>query len=397
MTCITHCGEDVNYQRYEFPHGEYLLPLNSDGTIHRCSVLRGGEDDILVIHNEAISEIGQLYGNLLYELQMIYFHISDEYYQPDDDEYKKISEFLTKIFFINHICPDPYLEELPSPYPVVFGAAAVIGFIGLLYKQIGDIQSAEKANSIEKQINLSALMYDSLKHNNSSSDELWKKVGEMRDIVTDEMRLEKIKEIIENIKEKRNHYDSDGYNEIGFDRDGFNKVGYSKNDFNQEGIHEDEDDEKFSLENLEKYAREVECEIKLFLRRRISEPEIKKYYSYCYKQAINDRKNNPGYLKRDFDDLIEYLNFGNALSILNGKIDRKIEDQSIIDEFNNSNLDFHIEGKYFNFLYLIRPFRNDNSHYTQKRGKNSMHLYERQMIYLAYLRSMDFFESSKNI
>ena len=56
---------------------------------------------------------------------------------------------------------------------------------------------------------------------------------------------------------------------------------------------------------------------------------------------------------------------------------------------------FHIQGKYFNFLYLIRPFRNDDSHYTQIKTNNSMNLDERKMIYLAYGRLIDFFKTAK--
>ena len=394
MTCITHCGEDVNYQRHEFPHGEYLIPLNNDGTIHRCSVLRGGEDEILVIHNEVISEIGELYGTLLYEIQMIDFPSSTimhynlknekvhEHYTENDVQYQMIIEFLKKLFLINHICPDPFLEEPPNHYPVMYGAAAIIGLIGLLYYEIGDDNSHKKARELEKQINLSALMYDSVKQDNSSLEELWKKVGDRTDGITNEMTIEKMKEILENqVKGILNNSNSDETN--------LEEIDLEETEIN------DKDDEKFSLKNLEKYAKKVEDEVKSFLRTRISELEIKKYYRYCYNNAISNRETNPGYLKRDFDDVIEFLNFGNAVSILKGKIDSEIKDRSILFH-DASHLVFHIPKKYFDFLYLILPFRNDDSHYTQEKKNNSMHLYERQMIYLAYIRLMDLFESLKN-
>ena len=381
MTCITHCDEDVNYQRFEFPHGEYLLPLNSDGTIHRCSVLRGGEDDVLLMHNEVIFEIGQLYGHLLYELQMFDFPITTEIeiYSQNDPEFSMIASILKKLFLINHICPDPFLEEPPNPYQVAHGAAAIIGLIGLLYFEIGDDNSYKKAKELEKQINLNALFYE-------LESQLKKKVGDRTDGNTDKITIEEIKEKIQDLNKKSeriiNNFNS-------------NETDSEEIDLEETEI-DDENDEKFSLKNLEKYASKVEYEVKSFLRTRISEPEIKKYYPYCYNQAIYDRKNNPGYLKRDFDDVIEFLNFGNAISILNGKIDWEIKDKSTINDFNDSRLVFHIPGKYFNFLFLIRPFRNDNSHYTQEKKNNSMDLDERKMIYLAYIRLMDFFESSKN-
>ena len=215
MTCITHCSQDVDYREYEFPHGSYLLPLNSDDTIHRCSFLRDGEDDILVAHNQIISNIGQLYGSLLYELQAIDFpstiemhynlknENNHEHYTENDPQYQTIVEFLKKLFLINHICPDPFIEDPPNNYPVNFGAAAIIGLIALLYHEIGDGNSYKKAQELEKQINLSVLMYDFVEHDNSSLEELWKELGEKRDGVANEITIKKsmenLKEILEGI------------------------------------------------------------------------------------------------------------------------------------------------------------------------------------------------------
>ena len=375
MTCLTRCSEDVTYHRSEFPHGEYLLPLNSDGSIHRCPVLRSDKDDVFTQHNAIIAdtETGQQYGELLYELQMIILPDIAEIYSQSDPEYLVITEFLKKLFLINHICPEPFTEGITNPYPLENGVASILGWIRLLYHHIGDENSSNEAKRLEKAINFSAVIYYS--ENNPQLEELWEKRSEK----SDEMSIKDLEEIIKNCAESAE-----------------NRLKSNETDLEETKIDYN-DNENYSVPKLLEYHTEIERELKSYLRERISVQDIKKYFLFYYNKAVRLSEQRFGLVKRSNDDIIEFLTFGDALKILNKEHNIKTDDLSKMSEFEkNPCFDFKIEKIHLAHLEYVKDVRNDTSHITEKNDDNLIDSNDRLAIYLAYLQLKAFFETAKS-
>lgn len=372
MTCLTRCSEDVTYHRSEFPHGEYLLPLNSDGSIHRCSVLRSDKDDVFTQHNAIIAdtETGQQYGELLYELQMIILPDIAEIYSQSDPEYLVITEFLKKLFLINHICPEPFTEGITNPYPLENGVASILGWIRLLYHHIGDENSSNEAKRLEKQINFSASMYFSI--SNPQLEELWEKRSEK----SDEMSIKDLEEIIKNCAESAE-----------------NRLKSNETDLEETKI---DDNENWSIDKIYEYRIEIERELQSFLRKKCKEKDIEKYFVTCYKNAVTNRKNRVGFVDGENDDIFAFLTFGNALRILKKDHDIQKNDRSKISEFKkNSWFGYDIDRKYLAYLELFLLLRNDDVHQVEKPKNDLIASYDRIILYNAYLQLTEFFKTAK--
>jgi hypothetical protein len=374
MTCLTRCSEDVTYHRSEFPHGEYLLPLNSDGSIHRCPVLRSDEDDVFTQHNAIIAdaETGQQYGELLYELQMIILPDIAEIYSQSDPEYLVITEFLKKLFLINHICPEPFTEGITNSYPLENGVASILGWIRLLYHHIGDENSSNEAKRLEKAINFSASIYYS--KNNPQLEEL----SEKRSEISDEMPIKDLEEIIKNCAESTE-----------------NRLKSNETDLEETKIDYN-DNENYSVPKLLEYHTEIERELKSYLRKRISVEDIEKYFLSCYNRATKNLKNRVGLVKRSNNDIIEYLTFGDALKIIKKEHNIKKKDHHKMSEFEkNPRFDFKIDKIHLTHLEYVKDVRNDTSHITEKNDDILIDSNDRLIIYLAYLQLTEFFKTAK--
>lgn len=353
MNCITHCDLDVEYRRYEFPHGEYLLPLNNDGTIHRCMILRENQNEIQITTDVISKKLGSTFDELFDKLINASGQPEIANYEPGDTEYTGIlNNLLTTLFSINNICPEPFIEELPSPFPVGFGDAAILEFIGLCYSLIDDKKSSEKAQHLSSKINLSVtILTPPLKENNMYW--LWTKLYQIRDEQSDkeivEKRIQEIKkDLIKQITNK-NYFDNSQSN-----------VNYSEN------LEFDSDLQKL-LKNLEKIERIA----KDFLRQKMTDKDIEKFFPDSFKEANKRRMKNVIY-KRKNDDSIEFLSLGNLLYIFKGKLDRKLP--ANIKQSFNSNPDFRFgidEIHLRNFANII-DFRNEDKHFFNERSPNSI-------------------------
>jgi len=369
MTCLTRCSEDVTYHRSEFPHGEYLLPLNSDGSIHRCPVLRSDKDDVFTQHNAIIAdtETGQQYGELLYELQMIILPDIAEIYSQSDPEYLVITEFLKKLFLINHICPEPFTEGITNPYPLENGVASILGWIRLLYHHIGDENSSNEAKRLEKAINFSAVIYYS--ENDPQLEELLEKRS-------NEMSIKDLKELFQNYLEST-----------------VNRLKSNETDLEETKI---DDNENWSIDKIYEYRIEIERELQSFLRKKCKEKDIEKYFVTCYKNAVTNRKNRVGFVDGENDDIFAFLTFGNALRILKKDHDIQKNDRSKISEFKkNSWFGYDIDRKYLAYLELFLLLRNDDVHQVEKPKNDLIDSYDRNLIYIAYLQLTEFFKTAK--
>ena len=353
MNCITHCDLDVEYRRYEFPHGEYLLPLNNDGTIHRCMILRENQNEIQITTDVISKKLGSTFDELFDKLINASSQPEIANYEPGDTEYTGIlNNLLTTLFSINNICPEPFIEELPSPFPVGFGDAAILEFIGLCYSLIDDKKSSEKAQHLSSKINLSVtILTPPLKENNMYW--LWTKLYQIRDEQSDkeivEKRIQEIKkDLIKQITNK-NYFDNSQSN-----------VNYSEN------LEFDSDLQKL-LKNLEKIERIA----KDFLRQKMTDKDIEKFFPDSFKEANKRRMKNVIY-KRKNDDSIEFLSLGNLLYIFKGKLDRKLP--ANIKQSFNSNPDFRfgIDEIHLRHFANIIDFRNEDKHFFNERSPNSI-------------------------
>ena len=332
MNCITHCDLDVEYRRYEFPHGEYLLPLNNDGTIHRCMILRENQNEIQITTDVISKKLGSTFDELFDKLINASSQPEIANYEPGDTEYTGIlNNLLTTLFSINNICPEPFIEELPSPFPVGFGDAAILEFIGLCYSLIDDKKSSEKAQHLSSKINLSVtILTPPLKENNMYW--LWTKLYQIRDEQSDkeivEKRIQEIKkDLIKQITNK-NYFDNSQSN-----------VNYSEN------LEFDSDLQEL-LKNLEKIERIA----KDFLRQKMTDKDIEKFFPDSFKEANKRRMKNVIY-KRKNDDSIEFLSLGNLLYIFKGKLDRKLP--ANIKQLTPIFINFKISSAIFYFIKII--------------------------------------------
>ena len=152
MKCMTHCGEDVDYQREEFPNGFYVVPRNIDQSIHLCEKLH---DDDETIHSVQLMHADIEFDN---DLLSFMYEFQHEILPLNDEEIKKNKKFAKKIlnylFFLNnHICSDPYLESLNIDLSYdTTSDLTYLSIISKIYELQNDFESAIKCEILKHQI-----------------------------------------------------------------------------------------------------------------------------------------------------------------------------------------------------------------------------------------------------
>lgn len=364
MKCITLCDENITYEKFEFPHGYYIVPLNDDGTIHMCKTLRSESEQISVDSDE-VHVVHDLYLSFENELEDIRFTDYPCVLQVGDKDFvEKATRLLKILFLINHVCPDPFLDSIPNIFPVGFGYPELIEIIELLYHDLGDSSSSHDARLIANKFELSLA------------------INEKPPVINDESNINS--EEFWNLLKKYSEFSSTSSEIID-----------SQEDLNEQQSENFDEDEKYSISSIREYVRKVEYEAKEFLRKRITEIEIKKYFDFAYVSARKYQKENSDIFDRSHDDVIEFLTFSGTVGILFGNVDRK-NSQELNEEFKKaSHLQFHIPRIHKSYFNIIHPFRNEHSHVTDTITNNSVKLDFRKLSHYCCTLIIDYFESMK--
>lgn len=154
MKCMTHCGEDVNYERHEFPNGFYVVPRNKDQSIHLCERLHQYDDtNLMVPINHADFELGNELNGFFYEFQFLSMEVTDEEIKKNK---KFANQVLNYLFFLNnHLCSDPYLENLISQTELSYDTTTELenlSIISKIYELQNDFESAIQCEMIKFEI-----------------------------------------------------------------------------------------------------------------------------------------------------------------------------------------------------------------------------------------------------
>lgn len=155
MKCMTYCGEDVYYERHEFPNGFYVVPRNKDQSIHLCERLHENDDEYLMIPlNLASFEVNEEINSFFYEFQFLTDKITDEEIKKNK---KFANQVLNYLFFLNnHLCSDPYLENLSTQLSGLSYDTTTelenLSIISKIYQLQNDFESAIKCEIIKFEI-----------------------------------------------------------------------------------------------------------------------------------------------------------------------------------------------------------------------------------------------------
>ena len=152
MKCLTLCGEEVYYERHEFPNGYYLVPRNNDHSVHECEKIRT-DGWTYPTTNDVGSLLDSEINNFLYEIQDFLFDTTDE--KIKNDKYFA-NEILNTLFFINnHFCSDPflYMGEFTNLSYDANSELPNLSMISKIYELQNDFESAKKCEMIKFEIN----------------------------------------------------------------------------------------------------------------------------------------------------------------------------------------------------------------------------------------------------
>ena len=347
IQCRTGCQKQVNYEHFDFPDGfVYHLPRNLDDSIHDCKNLH-------LPHNLEGHLKSTISGNSIKKS----FNL--DLWSPDEIEFEKIFQEknkdpknLDELMKLFENTPNLYAFEydglllgknvtnhkrllnaqmrcilFPTPFlsnPSSMGFSDIID-LSITYELLGDIESSICARLIQEKIT----------HDQS-------------------------KKILELVK-KQNR---------------FNKT----------------DDEliiEFNLtvkELRNKYYRKVEKVIKSFIRKKyLNVSDLKNDFSIMYDKANNLREKSTMYIERTHDDVIEYLSFGNCVTILKNKKSEK-EKQPWQE----------IEYFVINYAYFIVERRNEIEHDSDDELDKRISKESKILGYIYSKEIIDFFEKLDN-
>jgi hypothetical protein len=352
IQCRTGCGKQIYYEPHQFPDGfVYFLPLDTDEkTIHNCSSLpenhfeANAQGDGWSESDKIISEeIGDDFWKMQkkyqnnYEMEYNYLEMLldvNEYELSNPsltlDEKKVIVKAVTKksLLYLQMRCilfPTPFMYNYiddPEINPKNKYYYDLV-YLSYTYETIGDYQSAITARLIQNKIT------------NDQAEEILRLYNKEKEIP-----LEKQEEILEldiTILELRN-----------------------------------------------KYFRKVENDLKSFIRKQyLRIDEFKKDFSELFFSANQKREKDSKKLDREYDDIFEFLTFGQCTLIINQNKKNIKKKETVWNK-----IDYEIKSQ----IYYIVDRRNDIDHYS---GDNLEKAFSKDAKILSYVYSSNlikFFE-----
>ena len=354
IQCRTGCGEQITYERYDFPDGfVYFLPLNLDETIHDCpnvphnlelkiNEIFLGKDNIVEYQNPWKHEdmsVSQRY--------LLYFLTTN--YEDKPDNY--IDEYFSFELNVIHEWEKGFSWEDSFPVEEISNELKKQGLIAiqtqcLLFPSpfMGDYEYNTETKERYSNLNKLSRCYESLGEYKSAI-----RAREIQDRITDDQS----KKIVE-LYEKSNSFESKLL------KKNF-KVNITATEF---------------LELIDK----VENVIKSFIRKMYPDiNELQKDFPELCSKANELKVNDSKEIKRDNDDVIEFLTFGASVKIL--KINRR-----------NKEKWSPIENFVIDYAYKIVDIRNMFRHYSDGRFETAITEHKKAKIQIYAIDLLEFFQ-----
>lgn len=327
ISCRTNCGEQIEYQAYDFPDGYvYYLPRNVDGTVHNCPNLP--EDGFYGKHsmhhyedydldnkvgeeivNEAVRIIERTWGSLAMLEDPIMLSYRDK--PPEQEEVNEARRaLLTSMQTRCSLLPAPFMiwdftEFLPM-------------------KGDPDYETAKYEDNISTDLEWLAGAYEKLGMLLHATVAL----HAQNDATYDKMRNSRILELT--------------YRYYSITSSAKKSLEYG------------------SVENLQKNLRKVENLIKEFIRSQYNNIEIlKEEFPQACSEALKNQKKGEGIIKKQNNDLVENLTFGNVFFILKTNKNKKVKKEEL-----TKNVWKKIKPEIITLINFSVEMRNVLSHYS---------------------------------
>ena len=348
ISCRTNCGEQIDYEKFEFPDGFiYYLPKNTDGSIHNCPNLPkdGMYGRVSAIHEEYSEEekIGKEIVDESYELmQEAYGDLSywdlvaetkDEVdYDGQTYEEAKKKELL-KLQMRCLLFPAPFMEW---DHTDLFAPEEHDDFDELISKDLELL-----AYSYEGQGMLDCAIRALTIQNFTTNDQN----PRILELTYKKNKTQKNQEVEKKIEAK-------------------------------------------TVNELRENLRRVERTIKNFIRKQYSSIEVfRKEFPEIYSEASRNQKIGIEKIKREHNDVIEFITIGDAHRIIKEKKSEFVKKEEL-----GKNLWKKIDWEIINDIFACKNTRNGIDHYSGKNIENDFDYDAKSLCFLQCEEIINFFE-----